>query len=147
MLDHAVHVLLVFILGRVIFADVQFTAELALLGMRTCLLLIAEETLQVVAQLRVDLGLVLLSLIRANEGEETVHFAIGLLREDALLLGIFLQNLILIFEIFLQALLVEVFAFRLDPVELRQLIKEIFLLLSLARMRRAIDGHFFTDLI
>ena len=149
MLDHAVHVLLVLILRRVLLTDecTLLASKLTSLSLRASLLLITEEALKIIAQLRVDIRLVLFSLLRANEREEAVHLLIVLFNEHTLLFVAFLENLVLIFEILLQALLVELLTFAFDFVELRQLIKEILLLLLLVIMGGTIILHFLADLI
>lgn len=149
MLDHAVRVLIVLILSRVLLTGERtlLAAKLTSLSHRASLLLIAEEALKIIFQLCVDISLVRFGLLRANEREEAIHFAIVLFNEHTLLLGIFLKDFVLVFEILLLDLLVELLTFTFDFVELRQLFKEISLLLLLDTMGGTIISHFLADLI
>lgn len=128
MLHHFVHVLLVFISSR--FFSFAWCGA-ASLGLRSCLLLIAKEALQIVAQLAVDLFLIFLSLLGPNEREEAVHLPAGLF-DDALIVPlVFLEHFVLNLEVFIHHLLVEVLALGLNAIKLSQLLEEVLLLLAL----------------
>ena len=149
MLDNSVHILRILVLGRIIFTrgNTLLAIELASLRLAASLLLVAEEALKVVTQLRIELLLILLNLIRADKWEKAVHFSVAVFLENTLLLRVLLEYFILHFEIFLHDVLVEVFTFILDFVQLSQLIQEVLLLLSLMIMAGTIVVQLLANLV